>query len=961
MNPERWKQIDEIFHAALDHQPSLRAAFLAEACKEDDSLREEIEALIASHEKESSFFETPPSDLAADLLKGGDEGKIAHYQILKKIGSGGMGDVYLAEDRRLNRKVALKLLPSEFTNDKDRLRRFEREAKAASALNHPNILTIHDIGQFNSVSFIASEYIDGETLRHRMRKTKMPLQEILSISIQVAEALDAAHHSGIIHRDIKPENIMLRKDGYVKVLDFGLAKLVETRNPLNVSNMETFTSQKTQSGVVLGTIRYMSPEQARGLKLDARSDIFSLGVVLYEMITGSLPFQANTPTDQVVAILQKDPPALHIYGEFPEELQWILDKALAKDPDERYQSTKELQTDLKRIRKHLEIEQELKRSDPSTAKVPVKSKPRRTISKKIALFLGVSTLLILLFTIFYSAKKTTTKKDLVPEHHQITFTGKASAPSISPDGKFVAYVSGSSLIVQDVSGGHPLEVFKGDNVHLKDAQPRWSPDGSQIAFTFIGESEHGVFTIPKLGGTPRKISSRVAFPAWSPDGSELALTFQASKDIMFKNLLTGQTRSIPFTADFTWIYDLDWSSLGKLLLVTFNPKTMKFQIWIVNVNGSEKQKILEDFGEVTMARWSGNGKAIYLLVTRGNTKNLMKISFKESDHSISTRTLLSGLEAQGAFSISKNGNQLAYNKEFSFSNLWLAVLQGSSGKQQFEAKQLTTGTLTIYNSSFSPDGHRIVFSMGNKTNSNLYVMNLADGSLHQITFMNSFNDSPAWSPKGDRIAFASYGIKTSRVWTVRSDGEELHELIGTQVSNTAGRTVIWAPSNQILYESVNNRNFYLLDPETEKEKKLIENESVGWVFTPRFSPNGQKLALSWTRKSFIAQYIISLVDSSQTLLKKGNIDAIGWSKDGKWIYAIDHTQAITKISTDDGKTVRLPELPFKDKLPPLQDGIYVDMTSDENQFIFSVPEEHRDIWIVKDFDPDVLTENTSPE
>jgi eukaryotic-like serine/threonine-protein kinase len=261
MDSERWKQIDEIFHAALDREPSARAAFLAEACKQDESLRAEIEALIVSHEKESSLFETPPSDLAAEFLadKGNNKGTIAHYQILKKIGSGGMGEVYLAEDTRLNRKVALKLLPSEFTNDKDRVRRFEREAKTASALNHPNILTIYDIGQFHSSSFIASEYIDGETLRSRMRKSKMPLKEILSISIQVAEALDAAHGAGIIHRDIKPENIMLRKDGYAKVLDFGLAKLIERQEVSQRSSFETLS--KTQEGIVLGTIRYMSPNK----------------------------------------------------------------------------------------------------------------------------------------------------------------------------------------------------------------------------------------------------------------------------------------------------------------------------------------------------------------------------------------------------------------------------------------------------------------------------------------------------------------------------------------------------------------------------------------------------------------------------------------------------------------------------------------------------------------------------
>ena len=213
--------------------------------------------------KSASLFETPASDLAAEFLAKDQKAKIAHYQILKKIGSGGMGEVYLAEDTRLNRKVALKLLPPEFTNDQDRIRRFEREARAVTALNHPNIITIYDIGQIETSSFIVSEYIDGETLRQRMRTSQMHLKEILPICIQAAEALDGAHQAGVIHRDIKPENIMIRKDGYVKVLDFGLAKSIEPSNSSQVSRLNTRSMQDTQTGVAIGTIKYMSPEQAR--------------------------------------------------------------------------------------------------------------------------------------------------------------------------------------------------------------------------------------------------------------------------------------------------------------------------------------------------------------------------------------------------------------------------------------------------------------------------------------------------------------------------------------------------------------------------------------------------------------------------------------------------------------------------------------------------------------------------
>jgi serine/threonine protein kinase/tetratricopeptide (TPR) repeat protein len=372
MDAERWKRINEIFHAALERDPPDRSSFIAEACNGDISLCAEIEQLIANHLKESSLFQKPAADIAAEFLARQDriQANIYHYKILKKLGSGGMGVVYLAEDTRLHRKVALKVLALQFTNDKERVRRFEREAKTLTALNHPCILTIFDIGEINSTTFIASEYIDGQTLRQHMRSSKLTLKEILTIVIQVAEALNAAHQAGIIHRDIKPENIMLRRDGYVKILDFGLAKSIEIASA-NKSELKTISELTTEHGVLIGTLSYMSPEQIRHQKVDARTDLFSLGVVLYEMITGHSPFEGNTTADLIASILQKRPAPLLTYGEFPEELQWIITKALSKDPEERYQSANELITDLKRVRKHLDLNEELKLSDSSPTATPL--------------------------------------------------------------------------------------------------------------------------------------------------------------------------------------------------------------------------------------------------------------------------------------------------------------------------------------------------------------------------------------------------------------------------------------------------------------------------------------------------------------------------------------------------------------------------------------------------------------
>jgi serine/threonine protein kinase/tetratricopeptide (TPR) repeat protein len=293
-----------------------------------------------------------------------DSDKVSHYRILEKLGAGGMGEVYLAEDMKLGRKIAIKILSEEFTTNKDRLHRFEQEASAASNLNHPNILTIHEVGVDEGRHYIATEYIDGVTLRRKLALAHPEIPEILDIAVQVASALEEAHSAGIVHRDIKPDNIMVRRNGYVKVLDFGLAKLTETidRSPSD-AEAQTRVLVHTDAGVVMGTSHYMSPEQARGKPVDARSDIWSLAVVIYEMIAGRTPFEGETSTDVIVAITQKEPPPLARFApNVPAELDWIVMKALRKDRDERYQTIKELITDLRRLKQRLEFQSELERS-----------------------------------------------------------------------------------------------------------------------------------------------------------------------------------------------------------------------------------------------------------------------------------------------------------------------------------------------------------------------------------------------------------------------------------------------------------------------------------------------------------------------------------------------------------------------------------------------------------------------
>src|SRR5256885_5536819 len=357
MKPERWQQIKPILQSALKHEPGDRSAFLSAACAGDESLRKQVESLIISHEQAGGLIEEPAFELMAESLTNKQaelvDQTLGHYRVLEQLGAGGMGEVYLAEDARLGRKVALKMLPADLTAEDERVRRFQQEARAASALNHPNIITIYEIVEMDSRHFMATEFIDGETLFERLKAGLMKLDDALDVAVQVTSALCAAHQAGIVHRDIKPGNIMLRTDGIVKVLDFGLATLTEQKS----DDLEAATLVKTKPGIVMGTAHYMSPEQARGQKMDARTDIFSLGVVLYEMLTGHLPFAGQTMTDVLASILMLEPPSLSQSApEAPDELQRIVHSALRKEKEERYKTAGELLTDLKALKQELEFE-----------------------------------------------------------------------------------------------------------------------------------------------------------------------------------------------------------------------------------------------------------------------------------------------------------------------------------------------------------------------------------------------------------------------------------------------------------------------------------------------------------------------------------------------------------------------------------------------------------------------------
>ncbi len=490
MTPERYQLIKELFHSALERPAEERPAFLAEACGDDTALRAKVEALVAADEQPGSFMDAPAYAVAAEMLTEDSTGalvgqSIGHYQVLALLGSGGMGDVYLARDTRLGRKVALKLLPDYLTDDENRIRRFKQEARAASALNHPNVLTIYEIEQADGRYFIATEFVEGGTLRRRLKGGRLKSGEAIEIAAQIAGALSKAHQAGIIHRDIKPENVMLDAEGRVKVLDFGLAKYTQPFGG-GVSDDADMESLHTVPGMLMGTTAYMSPEQVRGLAVDARTDIWSMGVVLYEMLAGRAPFVGQTPSDILAAILEREPePLAKEVSGVPNELQRVVRKALQKDREKRYQTSKDIALDLESLRRELEVEAGSGRATPINTDVQESSAAARATRTKSAAALVLAAVLLLAAAAVIGMRAWRTS-------HPVTAETTAPSPAAGPARSLVY-----SVLVQKYRNGRPFEApfrLGGEINFEKDYRVRLNLSSPQDGHLYIlneGPAEPG--------------------------------------------------------------------------------------------------------------------------------------------------------------------------------------------------------------------------------------------------------------------------------------------------------------------------------------------------------------------------------------------------------------------------------------------------------------------------------------
>lgn len=856
MKAERFKQIDDIFDAALELPSSEREAFLQDACKSDVDLRKEVESLLKAFDKAENFIETPALEVAAkslaDVTPPDSDPRVdqtfGHYRIISLLGAGGMGEVYLAEDSRLGRKVALKFLPAHFTKDPERVQRFKREARAASALNHPNILTIYEIGQEHETYFIATEFIEGHTIHHHINHGKMRVRQSIDVAMQIAGALSAAHRAGIIHRDIKPHNIMLRSDGYAKVLDFGLAKLTE-RGATDA--FQTVLSARTDPGRVMGTISYMSPEQALGHEVDQRTDIFSLGVVLYEMLTGNVPFKGNSAAAIFDEILNKKPPPIAMSNpEISVEFERIINRALEKDREVRYQTVSDMRAELKLLQRNL---------DPgitNSVSVPVailRRVPIRSIWLKMAFVVCILGILIASTWFWISRTKTPPTKWADAKATKITdLAGVEIFPSLSPDGKSLIYVSrasGNWDIYSKRIGAKKSDNLT-ENCLEEDTQPAYSFDGKRIAFRSSREGG-GIFIMTETGESPKKLINFGYNPAWSPDGKEIAVTENSvisnnrtrnKSKMWIVNATTGESRVLT-EGDAV---QASWSPHNKRLAYWGITQGTQRDIWTISTSGGEARPVTSDTDTDINPVWSPDGRYLYFVSNRKGTYSLWRIEIDEESGKTSGEPELVPVPSAATrhMSFSSDGKRMAFVQTMQNQNAQRLIFDPVTEKIIDQPVAATHGSTIVGAPAISPDGTLLAYT-GTIVNLELFVLKTGATIPNQLTENLANNVIPRWSPDGKQIAVYSNESGVYQIYAMNSDGSGRQRL--TEAEGQGAVYGIWSPVDKRLAYSLFGGKTYIMDlSKPFKEQTLHETplfpESSDFFIAWDWSPDGKYLA-----------------------------------------------------------------------------------------------------------------------
>jgi serine/threonine-protein kinase len=846
MKPERWQQVDKILETALEREPGERSAFLKEACAGDESLRMEVESLLAADEQAENLIEAPAVEMVAEGFAKNQVGSLAgqeigSYKILSLLGAGGMGEVYLAQDGKLDRKVALKFLPEELQQDSTAKKRFLREAKSAAALDHPYICHIHEVGEAEGRSFISMEYVQGVTLEEKLAQGPLPLKDALEKATEVAEALEEAHKQGIVHRDLKPSNIMLTPQGHVKVMDFGLAKQV---TPVEGQG-EEITTKLTQQGSTLGTVPYMSPEQVRGQVVDTRSDIFSFGVVLYEMLSGVNPFKKGSTMDTAHAILSETPPPLTRYTEaIPVLLQHTVKKMLAKEPDQRYQLIHEVRTDLG------ELLEESRDSISQVVSSPSGMGVAPAVPRQMLPWVAASILLTALvvgvavwnLNPLPASGPVSRFFHVLPDDQSLTGVGR-SVVAVSPEGTQVVYVANEQLYLRNLN---QLAAMPVGGTNEDPRQPFFSPDGEWIGYRSAAENQ--LKKIPVSGGTPVALAASSNFlgtPSWGTDGSILYAT---GSGVMRVSENGGTPEVIVATSDSE-------RALG--------PRMLPGGEWVIFALGSRESGQIQEERIVAQSLETGERKVLredgsaVRYVPTGHLVYafqgvLLAIPFDTDDMEITGGpvAIIEGVQQNpfnsANYDVSDNGT-LVYLQGASLvgSHEGILALADRNGDRQ----PLDVRTAQYTGPRLSPDGtHLTVETRDDSEQSTVWVYDLSGDTQMRRLAQQGNNISPIWTPDGQRITFASDRDGSWGIYSQLADGRDVAELLMSETQSKAKVWVdSWSPDGRTLSfvrSSVSGDDgVWTLSLDREGEPELFYDVTDGSdQLGSSFSPDGSWIA-----------------------------------------------------------------------------------------------------------------------
>ncbi len=873
---------------------------------------------------------------------------ISHYQVVARLGGGGMGVVYQARDLRLDRLVALKVLPPELTRDAEAKARFMQEAKAASGLDHPNICTVHDIDETpDGQLFLVLAYYAGETLKQLIARGPLALDTALDLATQIAQGLQKAHTAGIVHRDIKPANVMVTPECVAKIVDFGLAKLVDATG-------------LTRPGTTLGTVAYMAPEQTRGEAVDARSDLWALGVVLYEMVAGRLPFVGDSAGAIAAAIQQQTPtPLTALRSGVPLDLDHVMARALARDRSERFQTAADLVAELRRLRRA---------SDPATVvSAPAAgSATRASRSRKTAWVLaGVVTAGAVAAALLWPRSTATPSLPRFVNPVQVTNAiGMEDYPSWSPDGQTLAYaatqssdlVSGNwDIWVTQVGGGPPVNRtadHAGD-----DRYPSWSPDGKQIAF-WSNRDGGGYFVMPALGGAPRKVIATpdargdagmsgfgvAGRPAWSPDGTELAGTVlsPAAHELTVTSLSSERSRRRVLPAGLVGVMDLSWSPAGQIMaFVEGMPSRTTSRLYAGRLDEDGITAITDGSTSAWSPTWSPDGRQLYFVHSGAGTMDLWHQAMTGAGQPEGLPTALTtGVEMRRA-ALSRDGRRLAYSKGRRVGNVWKSPIRPDRPATWADAEQLTFDQAFVEYIDVNRDGSRLLVSSDRSGNTDVWSLSSAGGEMRQVTTAPTQDWNPRWSPDGTQVAF--YADRTGRreIWVQSVTGGPASRVSSVDTDaywptwSLDGRRIAFSTRDALALRT-------WLVAATGGEAQELATGGNGAM--QEWSPDGRWLTFLSTRSGADAVWRIPAAGGTPVMLGGGPVYTHRWSPDGQRIYLAgtgERAGSIWEMAADGTRERPVTDLVGRrGYLEPLS------LATDGKYLYFTWGEDLSDIWVM---------------